>query len=276
VLARTIHALSPWAEGPFQEVNCGALSEQLQESTLFGYEKGAFTGAVKTTPGCLEAADGGTLLLDEITDMSPKMQSSLLRVLQDRTFTRLGSTELRTTRFRLICATNRRLIDEVRAGRFREDLFYRINVVTLTVPPLRERREDILPLATHFLGYFNAKFSKQVGPLSPDALRILEQHPWPGNVRQLQHAIERIVALKPDGPIGTADLEHLTHGDDAISPQGGGVRPYAEERGEFERNYFMRLMDSAGGNVAEAARLSGVARQTLYMHMKRWGIVTKA
>lgn len=273
VLARTIHALSPWSDGAFLEINCGALSEQLQESTLFGYEKGAFTGAAKTTPGYLEAADGGTLLLDEITDMSPKTQSSLLRALQERTYSRLGSTETHSTHFRLICATNKRLTDEVDAGRFREDLYYRINVVTLGVPPLRERRADILPLATHFLDHFNTKFSKQVGPLSPEALRLLERHPWPGNVRQLQHAIERTVALKPGGPLGAADFDHILHNGDPANPAFKGVRLYEQERELFERDYFTRLLDASGGNISEAARQSGLARQTFYKHVERWGIV---
>ncbi len=273
VLAKTIHALSPWSEGPFQEVNCGALSEQLQESTLFGYEKGAFTGAVKTTPGCLEAANGGTLLLDEIADMSPKTQSSLLRVLQERTFSRLGSTQIHETHFRLICATNKRLVEEVREGRFREDLFYRINVVALGVPPLRDRRADILPLATHFLAHFNAKFDKQVGPLSPDALRLMERYLWPGNVRQLQHTLERIVALKPDGPIGIADLDQLNHDEDTGAHHIRGQRPYKVEREDFERAYFIGLLDAAAGNVSKAARLSGLSRQSFYKHVERWGIV---
>jgi two-component system response regulator HydG len=276
VVARTVHTHSPWADGPFQEVNCGALSESLQESTLFGYEKGAFTGAVKTTPGCLEAADGGTLLLDEIADMSPKTQANLLRVLQERTFTRLGSTKVHETHFRLICATNKRLIDEVKAGRFREDLFYRINVVTLAIPPLRQRRDDILPLATHFLDHFNRKFGKSVGPLSPEALRVMEQFPWPGNVRQLQHTIERIVALKPEGPVSAADLDHLLQASSGQKPDDKGTLPYTEEREHFERSYFEKLLENTGGNVSEAARLSRLSRQSLYMHMKRWGIVTNS
>ena len=275
VIARTIQQLSPTANGPFQEINCGALPEQLLESTLFGYEKGAFTGAIKTTPGHLEAARGGILFLDEITDMAPKLQSSLLRVLQERRFSRLGATQVRDCDFRLICATNKSLVAEVEAGNFREDLFYRINVVTLTIPPLRDRRDDILPLATHFLAHFNAKFGKQVGPLTPDALTKLEQLPWPGNVRQLQHAMERVVALKPDGPVGPGDF------DEVARPNGNGhhftigTRLYEEERADFEREYFTHMLESVGGNVSDAARLSGLSRQTLYMHLKRWGIATE-
>lgn len=184
VVARILHAGSLRAAGPFFEVNCGALSEQLLESTLFGYEKGAFTGAAKTTPGYLEQANGGSLFLDEVADMSPKLQTSLLRVLQERSFQRLGGTTLRHSDFRLICACNRRLVDAVRDHSFREDLFYRINVVALRIAPLRERQEDILALTLHFLELFKARFHRDVGPFTPNAIRLLEAFPWPGNVRQ--------------------------------------------------------------------------------------------
>lgn len=270
--ARLIHGGSPRADRPFLEVNCGALSEQLLESTLFGFEKGAFTGAVKATPGYLEQADGGTLFLDEVADMSPKLQSSLLRALQERTFTRLGGTSLRSSDFRLLCACNRSLAEEVRERHFREDLYYRINVVALRIPPLRERREDILALALHFLELFNRRFHKAVGPFAPEAIRLLEAFPWPGNVRQLRHAVERIVALHPGGPIGTSELAHL-RADAATSPTiANGVQSYEEERGRFERSYLERLLAATDGNVSEAARLSGLARQNLYEHMRRWGL----
>lgn len=270
--AKSVHAYSPRGKGPFIEVNCGALSEQLLESTLFGYEKGAFTGAFKTTPGCFEEADGGTLFLDEISDMSPKLQSSLLRVIQERTFARLGSARVNSSDFRLVCATNKVLLDEVNAGHFREDLYYRINVVALNIPPLRERVEDIIPLAVHFLEHFNAKFSKEVGPLTPDALYVLEGFSWPGNVRQLQHTVERVVALHPGGPISSADLDSITQelvGDDI---QDDAVLSYRKSREAFERDYLTRLLEQAEGNVSEAARLSGIPRQNLYVRMKRWGL----
>jgi DNA-binding NtrC family response regulator len=272
LVARMIHAGSGRARRPFLEVNCGAFSEPLLESTLFGYEKGAFTGAVRATPGCLEQADGGSLFLDEVADMSPKLQSSLLRVIQERTFHRLGGTGLRSSDFRLICACNRPLADEVRAKRFREDLFYRINVVAIRIPPLRERREDILVLALHFLYLFNARFGKEVGPFTPDAIGLMERFPWPGNVRQLRHAIERLVALHPGGPIAASQLEHLSPGDAAPAQDDLRVLPYEEERGAFERRYMERLLDAAGGNVSEAARISGIARQNLYARLKRWGL----
>jgi len=276
LVAKIIHALSPRAKGGFLEINCGALQEQLLEGTLFGFEKGAFTGAVKTTPGYLEKADGGTLLLDEIPDMSAKLQSSLLNVLQEGTFCRLGSTEVRSSDFRLISATNRRLVDEVREKRFREDLFYRINVVVLRIPPLRERREDIVPLALHFLHHFNEKFGKEVGPLTPEAIRLLEGFSWPGNVRQLQHSIERIVALHPGGPVNSMHMDQITRAAEPTDPGRQTIQPYAEERKAFERDYLERLFAATGGNVSEAARISGLARQNLYAHKKKWGGVTES
>lgn len=275
LIARFIHAESAASKGHFLDVNCGALPENLLESILFGYEKGAFTGADKSTPGYFEKADNGTLFLDEITDMSPKLQSSLLRVLQQHTFSRLGSSEPRRSSFRLICATNKSLEGEVREGRFREDLFYRINVIVLNLPPLRERASDIIRLATYFLEHFNAKFNKKVGPLTPEGLRLLERFPWPGNVRQLEHTIERIVAFHPGGPVGASTLDELAT-ETAIRPaNGSAIQSYNDERQGFERTYFTRLMTTANGNMSEAARLSGMSRQNLYVHLKRWGVTTQ-
>ncbi|MEW5887812.1 MAG: sigma-54 dependent transcriptional regulator [Pseudomonadota bacterium] len=270
LFAKLIHALSGRARGPLLEVNCAALSESLLESTLFGYEKGAFTGAAQATAGYFEEANGGTLFLDEIADMSPKLQASLLRVLQERNFVRLGATRPRTSDFRLILATNRSLDAEVKAGRFRADLFYRINVVALRVPPLRERPEDIMPLALYFLDHFNRKFGKEVGPFTPEAFAALEAAAWPGNVRELQHAVERAVAVKAGGPIAPADLG-LAH---AAAPAAGQAQaaPFREAREAFEREYFAGLLAATGGNVSEAARLSGIARQNFYAHIKRLGL----
>jgi DNA-binding NtrC family response regulator len=276
VVAKLIHAWSTRAAKPFMEVNCGALPESLLESLLFGYEKGAFTGAGVATAGYFEKAHGGNLFLDEIADMSPKLQSNLLRVLQDHQCTRIGSTQPHQADFRLICATNRSLAGEVKAGRFREDLFYRINVVAVRLPPLRERKGDVILLATHFLEHFNAKFGKACGPLTPAAVRMLESNPWPGNVRELQHCIERAVALHPGGPI---DTMHLC--SDGVPPTAGvqlpsGPAAYENARADFERDYLKNILDAAGGNVSEAARLSGIPRQNLYVRMKRWGVVTEA
>ena len=276
--AKMIHALSTRAAKPFLEVNCGGLPETLLESLLFGYEKGAFTGAGQANAGYFEKAHEGNLFLDEIADMSPKLQSNLLRVLQDHSVTRIGSTQPRQADFRLICATNRPLLAEVRAGRFREDLYYRIAVVSVTLPPLRERAGDIVSLATHFLDLYSTKFDKTCGPLTPAALQALESQRWEGNVRQLQHCIERAVALHPGGPIDTLHLfpagtpsAGMARCDDSATAAALG---YQDARADFERDYFRRLLDAAGGNISEAARLGGIPRQNLYVRMKRWGIVT--
>ena len=277
--ARLLHASSPRSAKPFLEVNCGGLPETLLESLLFGYERGAFTGAGQATAGYIEKAHGGDLFLDEIADMSPKLQSSLLRVLQDHSYTRIGSTQPRTADFRLICATNRPLLGEVKAGRFREDLYYRIAVVAVRIPPLRERAGDVVPLATHFLDHYNARFAKNCGPFTPAAMRALESCPWEGNVRQLQHCIERAVALHAGGPL---DCLHLFPDGQAASGRCAGeaveaefICGYQEARAEFERDYLRRLLAQAGGNVSEAARLSGIPRQNFYVRMKRWGAVTE-
>jgi two-component system response regulator AtoC len=278
VIAKLIHAWSLRSEKPYLEVNCGGLPESLLESLLFGYEKGAFTGASQANPGYFEKAHGGNLFLDEIADMSPKLQSSLLRVLQDHSFSRIGSTQPRTTDFRLICATNRSLAGEVKAGRFREDLYYRINVVALSLPPLRERDGDIIRLAVHFLDRYNTKFGKDCGPFTPAAVRALEACRWQGNVRELQHCIERVVALQPGGAIDAIHLSPTCDPRPEVDPPDSAAAAkalaYQDARAEFEREYLRRLLDAAGGNISEVARLSGIPRQNLYVRMKRWGFVT--
>jgi len=279
VIAKLIHAWSLRSGKPYLEVNCGGLPESLLESLLFGYEKGAFTGATQANPGYFEKSHGGNLFLDEIADMSPKLQSSLLRVLQDHSCTRIGSTQPRTADFRLICATNRSLAGEVKAGRFREDLYYRINVVAVQLPPLRERDGDIIRLAVHFLDRYNTKFGKQCGPFTPAAVRAMEACRWPGNVRELQHCIERVVALLPGG---TIDAVHLSPTCDTIPGDEASdkmtsmpARAYQDARADFEREYLRGLLEASGGNISEAARASGIPRQNLYVRMKRWGFVTE-
>lgn len=274
VIAKLLHSLSARASGPMKELNCGALSESLIEAALFGYERGAFTGAVKTTAGYFEEADHGTLLLDEIADMSPKLQVSLLRVLQEGTIVRLGSTMQRSSSFRLICATNKPLDQEVASGRFRSDLYYRINVVRLRVPPLRERRDDILPLALFFLDHFNRKFGKDAGPLRSEAIAALESAHWAGNVRELKHTIERAVVINSGGPVAVDDLGLPGKLSD-VEKVPGQLLPYREARLQFDRAYFAALMQAADGNVSEAARLSGLARQNIYGHLERADVVTK-
>jgi len=275
IVAKKIHARSQRSNRPMLELNCGALSESLLESTLFGYEKGAFTGAAKATPGYFEQADGGTLFLDEIADMSPKLQSSLLRVLQEHSFARLGSTVQRPSDFRLICATNKSLEAEMKAGNFRSDLYYRINVVVLHLPPLRERREDILPLAVYFLEHFNQKFGKTAGPLTPDAIVALESAAWAGNVRELKHAVERAVVSNSGGPVTPATFGIA---GDAVAGAIAASQPllFREARDAFERQYFENLLQLTSGNISEAARLAGIARQNFYGHVERLGIVTKS
>lgn len=275
LIAKQIHMMSGRAKRPLLEINCGALSESLLEATLFGYEKGSFTGAAKATPGYFEDADGGTLLLDEITDMSPKLQVSLLRVLQEHTFARLGSTVQRPSDFRLICATNKSLEAEVKAGHFRSDLYYRINVVVLHVPPLRQRPEDILPLALFFLDHFNRKFGKDVGGFSTETIAAMESAYWAGNVRELKHAIERAVVINAGGPIIPADLGIISNPFQEAAPVAQRL-PFRDARERFERAYFTNLLQAAGGNVSEAARLSGIARQNFHTHIKRLGIVIDA
>jgi DNA-binding NtrC family response regulator len=273
VVAKRIHALSARSKGPLLEVNCGALSESLLEAALFGYEKGAFTGAAKATPGYFEEADGGTLLLDEITDMSAKLQASLLRVLQENTFARVGGTVQRPSDFRLICATNKSLEEEVKAGNFRADLYYRIKVVVIHIPPLRERKEDIVPLALLFLEHFSSKFGKSVGPFAPEAIVAMETARWAGNVRELQHAVERAVVINTGGPVTAADLG-LAGG--AVLLPASVTQPllFREAREGFEREYFAHLLQLTRGNVSEAARLSGLARQNFYNHIQQLGLAS--
>ncbi|MCX7173572.1 MAG: sigma-54 dependent transcriptional regulator [Proteobacteria bacterium] len=277
VIVRQLHAVNERSKKSLVEVNCGALSESLLEAALFGFEKGAFTGANKTTAGYFEEADGGTLFLDEITDMSPKLQVSLLRVLQERTFARIGSTVQRATDFRLICATNKSLETETKEGRFREDLFYRINVVTIQVPPLRKRQKDIMPLAWSFLDHFNRKFGRDIGPFTPDAIAALEGAYWAGNVRELQNVVERAVVIKAGGPINSEDLGMSNTDDRTIDKVAQPATPlrFRIARERFELEYFENLLKISGGNVSEVARLSGITRQNLYPYFNRLGVLKK-
>ena len=276
LIARQIHLMSPRAKGPFLGVNCGALSESLLEATLFGYEKPTATGTAEAISGYLEEATGGTLVLSEICELSPKLQSSLLRVLQDRVSTRLGSATQRASNIRLVCMTSTPLEDAIKAGRFRTDLGYRININVLRVPSLRQRREDILPLALLFLEQFNNKFGKAAGPFTPEAVAAMEEADWPGNVRELQNAIERAVVINARGPIVAADLgpasRSRTIAVDALA------QPLSLQQAKelFEREYFINLLHAVDGNVSNAAKLSGISRNSLYRYLKQLGIVSKS
>src|SRR3989304_8656341 len=273
LIARTIHQNSSRAGKKFIALNCGAIPESLLESSLFGYEKGAFTGAVRTTPGYFEEANGGTLFLDEITDTSPKLQSSLLRVLQEREFFRIGGTERIKTDFRLMAATNCDIEGMVKKGTFREDLYYRINVIPINIPPLRERKEDIRFLANHFLEKFNNKMGKRAGPFSFEAINILEEAEWKGNVRELENTVERVVALKGEGAVESWDLpSNVTSSKPQASHPSYSELPYQNAKENFEKRNLEELLIKTGHNISKIAQDSGIPRQNLYLKLKKYGL----
>jgi DNA-binding NtrC family response regulator len=262
LLARAIHQLSPRAAGPFVAFSCGNLPETLVDDELFGHERGAFTGAIGPRRGRFEAANGGTLFLDEIGDLPLALQSRFLRVLQERSFERLGGTGSVSVDIRLICATHRDLEAMVRDDAFRQDLFYRLNVVQLGMPALRDRRGDIATLARHFLGHFASQFDKNVANLSPDALQELEEHEWNGNVRELENVIQRAVAL---AETSTVELKHLPasisgHLDALPNPETG----YEAAVRAFKRRLIVRTLRDCGGNKTQAAQALHLARP--YLH----------
>ena len=262
LVARAIHERSTRAERPFVPIHCGALPREVLESELFGHEKGAFTGAVNAKPGLIELADGGTLLLDEIGDMEPDSQVKLLRVLETGTFFRVGGTRPRRVDIRLVAATNRDLTAAMKSGQFREDLFYRINTITVLLPPLRERREDIGLLAQHFLET-NATYGKK--RLHPLAMTVLEAYGWPGNVRELLHVIERGVILCKGDEITPSDLPPeiagAAVGGAASLPPGASAAPTLEA---MERQHIVATLRQVGGHRGKAASLLGIDPKTLY------------
>jgi PAS domain S-box-containing protein len=273
LIARTVHALSPRRQGPFIAVNCGALPDTLLESELFGYKAGAFTGAQGNKPGRFAQARGGTIFLDEIGEVSPALQVRLLRVLQERTFEPLGSTRTETADVRVITATNRDLTEEVRQGRFREDLFYRIDVVRLDLPPLRRRLEDLPLLVDQFITRFNRLQGKTVAGIAPEALSLLMAHDWPGNIRELANAIERAFILCGGGVIG---LEHLpvelTARGDAATGR-GGIRTAHDL---LDAQAIRAALKRHGGNRAAVARDLGIHKTTLYRRLKKLRIALPA
>ncbi|MEW6264512.1 MAG: sigma 54-interacting transcriptional regulator [Thermodesulfobacteriota bacterium] len=269
LVARTIHSLSPRRREPFVAVNCGALPDTLLESELFGYKAGAFTGAHKDKPGRFALAKRGTIFLDEIGDVSPALQVRLLRVLQERVYEPLGATRPETADVRVIAATNRDLTEQVRQGRFREDLYYRVNVVRLELPPLRRRKEDIPLLVHQFVTRFNRLRQKSVEGIAAEALSLLMAHDWPGNIRELENAIERAFILCGDGPIGLAHLpgELTVHGAAAGAAadmrSAHDILDVQAIRAALERNDFNRLA---------AARDLGIHKTTLFRRMKKLGL----
>jgi len=270
--ARLVHDLSPRAAGPFVPINCAAIPESLLESELFGHEKGAFTGAVARKEGRFERAHGGTLFLDEVGEMSPAVQVKLLRVLQDGVLDRVGGTEPVRVDARLVTATNRDLSAEVRAGRFREDLFYRLDVVSVRLPALRERREDVPLLATAFLRRFAERHARRVSAFTPAALATLEAAPWPGNVRELMHAVERAVILTRGEAVDVGDLPEGLRGAAAGAPAGGPASltvPLGTTMDEVERLVIRETLRQTRGDKTLAAQLLGIAARTIYRKLDR-------
>ena len=261
LVARQIHCQSRRANGPFVEVNCAAIPEELIESELFGYEKGAFTGAVARKRGRFELAHGGTLFLDEIADMSLMTQAKVLRILQERKFERVGGTETLEVDVRVIAATNKNLEQEIAEGRFREDLYYRLNVIPFHVPPLRERSEDVPILARAFVEEFCAESGVRPKELSEAAFERLRRHSWPGNVRELRNLMERVVILTPGTRIDAEDLPATL----GTSPPGSGQSPATLEqaRRAFERDFLRARLAEHGWNVSRTAEAIGIARESL-------------
>ena len=269
LVARAIHNRSPRATKPFVPVNCTALSESLLESELFGHARGAFTGAVSAKRGLFEMANDGTLFLDEIGDMGPKMQAQLLRVLQDGEVRPVGGTESIKVDVRLVCATNRDLEADVKTSRFREDLYFRINVVTVRMPPLRERAGDIPILVRHFLAKIARREGRPEASVSPEALDVLCRHSWPGNVRELENAIERAVAVAKGNVVLPSDLPVEVYGGSPAEP--AGIFDDRPTLSELEKRYIALILAECGGNKKRAAEKLGIDRRTLYRAIERSG-----
>jgi len=268
MIAGAIHFNSMRKEGPFIKINCAALTETLLESELFGHERGSFTGADRRKEGKFKQADHGTLFLDEVSEMSLAMQVKLLRVLQERELTRVGGEEVIKVDVRIIAATNRDLLQEIEAGRFRDDLFYRLNVITLNVPALRERREDIPLLAHQFLTMFAEKNRKPLKGFSPQAMDHMLRHDWPGNVRELMNSIERGVVLSRGEYLDTQDLALVVRPSAAQIPDIQG-----QPLEEVEKAAILRTLEQANGNKSETARRLGITRRTLHQKLKKFGLM---
>jgi len=274
MIAGAIHYNSMRKDGPFIKINCAAITETLLESELFGHEKGAFTGADRRKEGKFRQADGGTIFLDEVSEMSLAMQVKLLRVLQEREITRVGGEETIKTDVRVIAATNRDLLKDIALGRFREDLFYRLNVVSIHVPSLRERKEDIPLIAQHFLRMFMEKNRKDIKGFTPQAMDRLLKHDWPGNVRELMNAVERGVVLSRSDFINESELplirrEIAPEKDSAPKMEGNGQLPLES----VEKETILKVLEAVDGNKSEAARRLGITRRTLHLKLKKYGMM---
>jgi transcriptional regulator with GAF, ATPase, and Fis domain len=285
LIAKSIHESSPRASRPFVTVNSSNIPSELLESELFGHTRGAFTGAVAAKKGLFEVADGGSIFLDEIGDIPPETQVRLLRVIQEREFTPLGDTSPRRVDVRIIAATNIDLKDAVRQGTFREDLYYRLSVVPIELPPLRDRREDILPLAQHFIRKYNEENGRNVAEqVGPEVLALLESYSWPGNVRELENAIERAVVIAPgddvtkeclrpeiSDPQSVVSASHDGASNAAVHDIGRGINFYEEVR-RFEIDLIRRALEQTGGHQSRAARLLGMNATTLNSKIKTYNI----
>jgi two-component system, NtrC family, nitrogen regulation response regulator NtrX len=273
LVARNIHMLSRKRGGPFVEVNCAAIPEELIESELFGHMKGSFTGATADRRGKFEAADGGTLFLDEIGDMSLKTQAKVLRALQEEVVEPVGGSTTVKVDVRVIAATNKELPIEIRAGRFREDLYFRLNVIPIFVPPLRDRDADIPLLAEHFMEDFAREYGRRPKRLDPGAATGLRSYKWPGNVRELRNVIERLMIMVPGDTIALSDLAFLEIGA-TVAAETPGAPPLSlhEARERFERDYILRALAAQNGNISRTAEVLGVERSNLYRKMRAFGI----
>ncbi len=275
LLARSLHALSRRRAGPFVEVNCAAIPEELIESELFGHVKGAFTGALTDRRGKFELADGGTIFLDEIGDMSLKTQAKVLRVLQEQVVEPVGSTAQIQVDVRVVAATNKELPAEIRTGRFREDLYFRLNVIPIFVPPLRDRRDDVRLLADHFMAEFAQEYGRRIRTLDDGAMGALKRYSWPGNVRELRNVIERLIIMVMGETITTGDLAFLQAGPTAaLDPfeMPGETLTLQTAREHFERDFILRALAAQEGNISRTADALGVERSNLYRKMRAFGI----
>lgn len=270
LIAREIHKHSPRHKGPFVAVDCGALVETLFESELFGHVKGSFTGAYETKHGRFEVANGGTIFFDEISNISLNIQANLLRVIQEREVTRIGSAKPIKVDVRILAATNENLTDAVREGEFREDLFYRLSVVPIHLPPLRERKEDIPLLAEHFLQKYNKRAKKNIMSISPQVIKALMQYDWPGNIRELENTIERAVVLSKDKEIEIEDLVYhgISIGSEFWNPIGGKFRTLED----IEKEYIKAIFQAQYGNKSKTAKILGIDRKTLWAKIKKYNL----
>jgi two-component system nitrogen regulation response regulator NtrX len=273
--AHAIHAMSQRAAEPFVEVNCAAIPEELIESELFGHRKGSFTGATSDKVGKFQKADGGSLFLDEVGDMSLKTQAKVLRALEEQRFEPVGACEFVQVDVRVIAATNKHLEEEIERGNFREDLFYRLNVIPFYVPPLRERREDIALLAGYFLNEFTSAYGRKPKELTAEAYALLEEYYWPGNVRELKNLMERLVIMNPQVRIDARHIPLNLARRAAADRGGSGFASLQEVRESAEREYILKKLDETHGNVSRTAELLGLERSNLYRKMKALGIAPK-